>query len=169
MTRRAAQAYAEKHNMVAYIELSAKDISYLQLLEDSFTTLARQMMKTRQEAETHSSLSRSTTPGIYVVGSQGEIAESDTKLFPRTAAAPDKQVARSQQESGGGRSPHARAPRVAGSSSRRGARFAIPEDLPSTGSLANDWVILAPPSEQVPDYVVLAQEKKRSEPNRCNC
>lgn len=165
MTRKAAQAYAEKHNMVAYIELSAKDISYLQLLEDSFTTLARQMMKTRQEAGTHSSLSRATTPGIYVVGSQGEIAESDTKLFTRAATAPGK----SRQESGGRRSPHARAPRVVGSSSRRGAHFAIPEDLPSTEPLANDWVILAPPSEQVPDYVVLAQEKKRSEPNRCSC
>ncbi len=152
--------------MVAYIELSAKDISYLQLLEDSFITLAKHMVKTRQEAETNSSISRSTTPGIYVVGNQGEAA--DTKLFTR---APGKQVVRGRQETGGTRSPHSRPPGVAdsSSSSRRTARFAIPEDLPSTGSLANDWVILSPPREQVPDYVVLAQEKRRSEPNRCSC
>ena len=160
MTRKAAQAYAERHNMVAYIELSAKDISYLQLLEDSFTTLAKHMVKTRQETETNS-LTRSTTPGIYVVGSQGE---ADIKLFTR-ATGPSKQVVRSRQEAE--TRSHARAPRAA--SSRRTARSAIPEDFPSSGSLANDWEILSPPDEQVPDYVVLAQEKKRSEPNRCSC
>ena len=51
VTRRAAQAFADKYNMVAYVELSAKDINYLQLLEDTFSKLARHMMKCREESE----------------------------------------------------------------------------------------------------------------------
>ena len=166
VTRKAAQAYAERHNMVAYIELSAKDISYLQLLEDAFATLAKQMVKTRQEVETNS-LSRSTTPGIYVVGSQGEADMNN--LFARATAPSGKPVvSRSRQEVETRLPAAARVPARVGSS-RRTARYAIPEDFPSTGSMASDWVILSPPDEQVPDYVVLAQEKKRSEPDRCSC
>ena len=158
MTRKAAQAYAERHNMVAYIELSAKDISYLQLLEDSFATLAKHMVKSRQEAETNP-LPRPTTPGIYMV------SESETKLFTG-AIAPGKQVVRSRQEAD--TRSHTRAPAGA-ASSRRTVRTSAAEDLTSSGTFANDWVILAAPDECVPDYVVLAQEKKRSEPNRCSC
>lgn len=143
--------------MVAYIELSAKDISYLQLLEDSFTTLAIQMVKSRREAETNP-LPRPTTPGIYMVSSQ---EEEETKLFTG-ATAPGKQVIRSRQEAD--TRSHTRAPRAA--ASRRTVRTSVPEDFTSS---ANDWVILAAPDERVPDYVVLAQEKKRSEPNRCSC
>ena len=51
VTRKAAQALADRYNMVAYIELSAKDINYLQLLENTFSTLARHMMKSREESE----------------------------------------------------------------------------------------------------------------------
>ena len=46
-----AQAYATRHDMVCYIELSAKDIKYLTVLEDTFITLARQMLRIREELE----------------------------------------------------------------------------------------------------------------------
>ena len=51
VTTEEAEAYAARHNMVTYVELSAKDIQYLQLLEDTFTNLARQMVRIRQEIE----------------------------------------------------------------------------------------------------------------------
>ena len=51
VTRKAAQAFADKHDMIAYVELSAKDINYLELLEDTFSKLARQMVKCREESE----------------------------------------------------------------------------------------------------------------------
>lgn len=37
--------------MVTYVELSAKDIKYLSLLEDTFVSLARQMVRVREEME----------------------------------------------------------------------------------------------------------------------
>ena len=37
--------------MVTYVELSAKDIKYLTVLEDTFVTLARQMVRVREELE----------------------------------------------------------------------------------------------------------------------
>ena len=46
-----AQAYADRHDMVTYIELSAKDIKYLQPLEDTIVNLARQMVRIREEME----------------------------------------------------------------------------------------------------------------------
>ena len=51
MTREEAQAYADRHDMVTYVELSAKDIKYLPFLEDTFVTLARQMVRVREELE----------------------------------------------------------------------------------------------------------------------
>lgn len=51
MTTEEAQAYADRHDMVTYVELSAKDIKYLPVLEDTFVTLARQMVRVREELE----------------------------------------------------------------------------------------------------------------------
>ena len=51
VTTEEAQAYADRHNMVTYVELSAKDIKYLQLLEDTFAKLAREMVRIREEME----------------------------------------------------------------------------------------------------------------------
>ena len=51
VTTEEAQAYADRHDMVAYVELSAKDIKYLHILEDTFFNLARQMVRIREELE----------------------------------------------------------------------------------------------------------------------
>ena len=51
MTSEEAQAYADRYDMVKYVELSAKDIKYLPVLEDTFLSLARQMVRSREELE----------------------------------------------------------------------------------------------------------------------
>ena len=60
--------------MVAYIELSAKDIHYLESLEDAFATLASHMIKSREQereqivrtaSQTNMSI-RSTTPRHHI-------------------------------------------------------------------------------------------------------
>ena len=49
--------------MVAYIELSAKDINHFQLLESTFATLGRHMVKCREESE-RTRISRATLETI---------------------------------------------------------------------------------------------------------
>ena len=51
VTAEEAQAYADRHSMVTYVELSAKDIKYLHVIEDTFVTLARHMVRCREEME----------------------------------------------------------------------------------------------------------------------
>ena len=51
MSTEEAHAYADRQDLVTYIELSAKDIKYLQPLEDTFVKLARQMVRIREEME----------------------------------------------------------------------------------------------------------------------
>lgn len=72
--RKTAQALADKYNMVAYVELSAKDIDYLQLLENTFSTLVRQMMKCREESEMKQ---------IVRVTSQNKLLPKEPQLIER--------------------------------------------------------------------------------------
>ena len=51
VTTEEAQAYADRHNMISYVELSAKDIKYLPVLDDTLVILARQMLRIREELE----------------------------------------------------------------------------------------------------------------------
>ena len=158
MTKKAAQAFADSHNMVAYVELSAKENSHLQRLEDSFSELAKKMISSREEAER----------------TQAAATKSQSTITSSSPASRHPQPeAKSSSTSGPTikfRSSIEKEFSSTGSTASRGRRrVPIEREFSSTGSIGKDWIVLSGSEENIPDYVCSAQEKGRLESQRCSC
>ena len=140
--------------MVGYVELSAKDNSHLQLLEDSFSELTRTMINSREEAEMRQAEATKTQATTDSPRSSSQEAKPSSNPGPTIKfSAPIEQEFSST-----------------GSTTSRGRRrVPIEKELSSTGSIGRDWIVLSGSEENIPDYVYSAQEKGRLESQRCSC
>ena len=73
--------------MVSYIELSAKNIDTLPILDDLFTTLATEMLRNRDKLEVTQSMSlgRSAKNDIITLADDWEVLEAPEGPIPRSA------------------------------------------------------------------------------------
>ena len=92
MSSEEAQAYADKHDMVTYVELSAKDIKYLPVLENTFVHLARQMVRSREELElTQSTKFADEVIKLRSASEEWEILSAPNEPIPEYVFSPQEQ------------------------------------------------------------------------------
>ena len=142
VTRKAAQAFADKHDMVAYIELSAKDIHYLEPFEDVVSALTSHMITCREESERKL---------------MDRVASQNNLLSHTYGRPPRFNIEREWTSTASARSDVIR------------VGTPIMQEFTSSGSFANDWEVLTAPEDNVPDYVYLEQERRRLEARKCAC
>ncbi len=86
MSTEEAQAFADRHEMFSYYELSAKNIETLQILDNIFITLAEAMIANRERLElTQSSTQRS---GIISLSDDWEVLEVPEGPVPDSVYSP---------------------------------------------------------------------------------